>query len=198
MDPSRPDIWQIVTAIATAVYTLATIVLVGVTIANVRLVRRYTDTTARTVSEMEATRRAQVEAVEEMRRARAASIRPRLVPFAERVDPRQRQMRWGVKNVGVGPALSVDVRLRWWERMPRRLRCTLIEPGEVRLVKVCGDDLHPDLIDPENFVEEELVLILVGTCKDVADEVHAVDERAPLLDQWKMMEWGGTGEPTGG
>jgi len=145
----------------------------------------YAWQTRKMVGEMEATRVAQAAAVDEMRRTREASIRPVLVPHTELLDPRQPQVFFGIKNVGRGPAIAVDVVLRWVELMRFRLRCPVLEPGEVRLVKVGTYGTDPDPINPETHEAGERTLRLTGRCEDVAGVVHAVDSRAPLFDQWE-------------
>jgi hypothetical protein len=156
--------WAATTAIATAVYTLATIALVIVTIANVRLVGRHTDTTKLMVEEARATREAQVGAVEEMRRAREAEIRPVLIPYAEATGIVAHEMRWGVKNVRKGPALRIDVRVghggKWWHR----LQSPSLMPGEVRFVRVPSDPQNDDL----QYSDLREALHVAGSYHDVA------------------------------
>jgi len=101
------------------------------------------------------------------------------------IDPRQPQVHFGIKNVGRGPALAVDIILRWTEVMRFRLRCPLLEPGAVRLVKVIMNDIHPDVINPATIEEGERRLILTGICEDVANVEHAVNTWTPLVDRWE-------------
>lgn len=180
MDP----FWSAVTAVATVVYTLATIALVFVTIANVNLVGRYTKTTERMVGEAKATSAAQSLAVEEMRRAREAEIRPILVPFAEATELIAHQMIWGVKNVGKGPALRIDVRLgyggRWW----RRLRAPVIMPGEARYVP---DPQNPQKRDTQYSDIREGPLQLAGSYHDVAGVQIDANGEVPFVDEWTSL-----------
>ena len=164
--------------------TYATVFLAFLTAINVGLVWRYTVATSRMVQEMKATRQSQADAVEEMRHTREAEVRPVLVPHAALREPGQPLVHFGVKNVGRGPALSVDVIIRWTELQRFRLRCPVLEPGEVRIVKYSG---WPSGVtqDPALIPEAERTLRLTGKCLDVGGATHPVDTRAPFFDHWE-------------
>jgi hypothetical protein len=145
----------------------------------------YAWQTKRMVDEMRATRDAQIRSVDEMRRTREAEILPVLVPHTELIDPRQPQVHFGVKNVGKGPATSVDVIIRWTEFVRFRLRCPVLEPHEVRWVKTMDRDIHPDAFNPATLPEGERTLLLTGNCRDVTGTVHPVNATAPFFDLWE-------------
>src|SRR5688572_3500986 len=122
MDLSVPT-W--IMAVATALYTVATIALVFATLQNVRLVRRYTDLTQRLV--------------EETRESRGTAVRPLLVPVFQDLQGddqffRGYKLYWGIENIGTGPAINVDVTLRYGG-LSKRLKRQMIRPGETRMVR---------------------------------------------------------------
>ncbi|MEK7316642.1 MAG: hypothetical protein AAB011_10695 [Candidatus Eisenbacteria bacterium] len=184
MDPSDPNFWPAVTAGATVVYTLATIALVMVTIANVKLVGKYTETTERTVAEMQATRRAQVEAVEEMRRAREAEIQPVLVPYVRATDLLAGQLKWGVRNVGRGPALRIDVRVRLGRKWDWQLQASALMPGEVRFVRRAGD--FGDNVTYSDLQKHPLQL--TGSYFDSAGTEIRAEGAVPFGDGWTPLQ----------
>jgi len=53
------------------------------------------------------------ETVTELQMAREATIAPILIPFVKILDRWNNQGSWGVKNIGLGPALEVNVSLSY-------------------------------------------------------------------------------------
>ncbi|MEK7348970.1 MAG: hypothetical protein AABZ94_08865 [Candidatus Eisenbacteria bacterium] len=170
MSPNDPNFWPAVTAVATVLYTLATFVLVGVTVANVLLVRRYIATNQRLV--------------EEARKSRAAVFRPILVPVFRELEGDEKfftgyKLRWGIENIGPGPALDVDVTIRYG-RLARRLQRPMIRSGETRRVLDGEGSPRLDLRESDDFT-----VYLEGTCRDAYGEPHDVWAALPVADRWE-------------
>jgi hypothetical protein len=158
-------------AIGTGLYTAATIVLVVVTWRNLRLVRRYTDLTKRMVEEMQESRR--------------TVVRPMLVPVFQDLAGADKyfqgiQLYWGVENIGTGPAVNVDVTLRYGSST-KRLQRHLIRPGETRMVRDGeGYRARLDLRDSQDYT-----VYLDGNYHDLFGQRIQAKEELPVSDRWQ-------------
>jgi len=124
------------------------------------------------------------ETVAEMQAARVAASRPVLVPVVEEVPPWNGLVRYGVRNVGSGPAIAVDVTLGYLEALRFRLRTPAIEPGEIRFVRTI-EGRAEDLIVPRDNTPAGVELVLEGSCRDSSGGSLLVRERVPFVDAWE-------------
>lgn len=125
-----------------------------------------------------------VETVLEMRETREAAYRPVLIPFARVTDHDQNTGVLGVKNAGLGPAMEVNVAMRYGEDYGSyvfTLETTLLAAGEERPIRVGSiqfdKKFHPDLWEGRTFR-------LKGTCKDVRGAVHRVSSSVKANEGW--------------
>lgn len=123
------------------------------------------------------------EVVTEMQVARVAASRPVLVPVVEEVPPWNGMVRYGVRNVGSGPAIAIDVILGYRETLRFRLRTPAIAPGETRFVRT-SEGRGQDLILPGDKAPADAQLVLQGSCRDLAGRLHSVRESVPFVDAW--------------
>lgn len=117
------------------------------------------------------------EMVAEMQAAREADVAPILVPYVKIVDQEKNQGWWGIKNVGRGPALGVNVTLSYGEEYGSyrfTLESTVLGPGEEVFAH---RKFHADLWRGRTFS-------LKGTCQDVHRMTHAVDVSVSANAGW--------------
>ena len=128
--------------------------------------------------------------VKELSKTRELSVLPKLALEFLRLGPTAMDVL--VKNVGLGPALEIDVRLIF-EPLPNsetpvetpvedcRWRRNILAPGEQK-------DFFPpgDLNDNLNRLPREYKEIrLIGTMKDATGKTHVIDEAFSDLSGWR-------------
>jgi hypothetical protein len=123
--------------------------------------------------------------VKEMKRARDAALLPKLALDFHRLGPTA--MTIGIKNVGPGAALDIDVRTLWDPiaagTVPeRRWRRSILVPGEQADFMPPGETLNDSLNSlPARYNRVRLV----GTMKDAARKAHTVNEVFDDLAEWR-------------
>jgi hypothetical protein len=121
--------------------------------------------------------------LEEMRAARRASYRPLLVPHVEAPPNALGGALWGVRNVGTGPALDVDIALGWSRALVFALRRPVIAVGETRFVTNRERNEEPNLAF-EPLRQGHPTLLLAGTYRDIEGTAHTANVTAPFRDEW--------------
>jgi hypothetical protein len=123
------------------------------------------------------------ETVVSMEVARRATFRPVLVPHVQAAPGHAGAVLWGVRNVGQGPALDVNVTLAWAEGLVFELRRPVLAAGDSSFVT------DPQRNEPslafEPLRQTHPVLSLTGSCRDVAGTHHEVNLTAPFADEWR-------------
>jgi hypothetical protein len=125
--------------------------------------------------------------VKEMAKARHLSVMPKLALEFHRLGPTA--MTVAIRNVGLGAALELDVRLGY-EPVPgratreeRRWRRNVLAPGEQK------DFLPPGNLDGNsNTLTANFSSIrLTGSMKDALGNEHSVDESFDDLAEWRQV-----------
>lgn len=125
---------------------------------------------------------------DEMRRARGAQVIPRLVLVPRPLGAGN--TFWRVVNVGIGPALRVDVRITPEPGgISRRWISPVVVPGETHdfIPWSTEEDKDRDLVNIDNAIELFSYLRLSGTCRDALGEVHEIDERVDIREWWNEL-----------
>lgn len=169
---------QSLAAIAAIASAVAAFVLVGVT-------RRYADETQKMA--------------EEMRNARAAQVRPKLVVVLKALPRQQDGAILGhprIVNIGSGPAMDVAVELQTrpaWQMW--RFTTPAMMPGESRDLFFTVDAMPEGerIYRLETITKRAFSLVLAGTYSDALGTTHSV---AHTLDIKTLAEqWWQTGPP---
>jgi hypothetical protein len=128
--------------------------------------------------------------VDEMAESRKASVRPVLVPMMEfsSVFGDRGQGHWGVKNVGFGPALDVDVSVSYEPgETGFRLKRAVIERGDARWVSTRDDTIKPDYLSLDVIAQDHPTLYLRGSYRDVLGHTHDAAMMMPFRDRWEFV-----------
>jgi hypothetical protein len=154
---------QIVTAVAIALLTL---VLVGATL-------YYAKKTA--------------DMAVEMRIARHAQVLPHVVASMTYVGPNLGWIR--VTNVGVGPAIDVDVRVRLvpgddWDK---RVVAAVLAPGEHKDLVTRPTTSGPVLRLSELSSRYQSIHV-TGTCRDALGETQAINSLFDIREWWEVTQ----------
>ena len=127
--------------------------------------------------------------VQEMEAARSLTVLPHLALRWHSVGPDVSFVR--VASVGVGPALDVEVTLRFVPRegsnapeLRRQIQVSLMSPGDYHDAMPTKDMHGPLMRMPELETAYERVE-LRGTARDMTGVAHAVDDVLPDIAAWR-------------
>lgn len=127
--------------------------------------------------------------VGEMREARLAALRPRLVPVVEYDSVRRGTVY--VENIGAGPALNVEIVLTFEPNGTSfTLSRYLLRSGDRRFWNPAhaGDqESTPQEYHPDAQLPHHTNVHLTGWCDDLRGRRHEVNERTIVLNKWEML-----------
>lgn len=125
--------------------------------------------------------------VNEMRKARATQLLPKLVLTAKSLGGGNGL--WRVQNVGPGPATDVDVQIAPEPGgQPRRWKEPVVVPGEVHDFIPATGEQSSEAFLLDNQTKRFSNLRLTGSYRDALGDEHQVDERFDIRDWWEFKK----------
>lgn len=118
----------------------------------------------------------------EMRRARGVAVLPHLVPTLKTIGGGSGFLQ--ISNVGVGPALDVDVHLRLEPNGDSRHWKEKVVPPGASHDFVPRPDLQDGGFDLDQLTADFYFVRLTGTYADALGDRHEVDSVLPIREVW--------------
>jgi hypothetical protein len=125
--------------------------------------------------------------VDEMREARRAAVRPRIVLVLEYDDLRNGAV-W-IENIGLGPASDVDVVVRFEPSgMSWRIVKSLLRPGDRRYWNPGQprEQSKPQIYHADAQLPNHTHISVVGHCSDLLGNRHEIAGRLSVATGWQV------------